>query len=117
MAMKIAGRAMRRCGALLKEIEPAKPGPVPVRELDAGAGTQFGSLEKGRTAAAQAAGLSHRQQHQAIRIANVPAPVFEEMIERPKPATLTELADVGKKTAPRPAPSIAHLHGADPKDY
>ena len=91
--MKIAGRAMRRCGELLAEIEAAKPGPVPVRELGPGARTQFSPGEKGRTAAAKAAGLSRHQTHLALHVANVPAPVFEEMIERPKPATLNELAD------------------------
>jgi hypothetical protein len=39
-----------------------------------------------------------RQQKQAIRVANVTAPVLEEMVEREKPATVTELA----------APSIEH---------
>jgi hypothetical protein len=159
MAMKIAGRAMRRCGELLEEIKPAKAGRPLTRyewkycghghagggerqtcqgcghrggvqatgetidlgdenvqyEIGRGAPTNYEQEQlRGRAAVAQAAGLSKDQRVQALRIANVPAPV---LIERPKPATLTELADVGKKTAPRPAPSIAHLHGADPKDY
>jgi hypothetical protein len=101
-AMRIKGRATRRCGELLKEIEPA-PGKRTDREPSAGAGT--------RSRAAVKAGLSTRQRVQALRVASVPEEDFEELVERERPATVTELAKRGTRS------SSAHLKGRDPKDF
>jgi hypothetical protein len=46
---------------------------------------------------AERSGLSLDQQKQAVRVANVPAEKFEAAIERPKPATLTKLAEMGRQ--------------------
>jgi hypothetical protein len=54
MADRIQARAIRRCGELLKQIEPAKPGPKP--KLQEGAHQQLG-----RSSVAEEAGLSEHQ--------------------------------------------------------
>jgi hypothetical protein len=66
LATRIQARAIRRCGELLKEFEPAK------NQYDAQAD---GGLS--RTQAAEEAGLSERQQKTAVRVANVPKEEFE----------------------------------------
>jgi hypothetical protein len=86
VAMRIKGRAIRRRGELLKEIEAAK------NQHDARS-RAGGGAPTGRLDAAAAAGLSKDQTVQALRVASVPAPVFEVMVARPKPATVTELAE------------------------
>ncbi len=60
MAERIQARAIRRCGELLKQIEPGKTGP---KQLGAGAHTQLS-----RKDAATEAGLSKHQQVQAMRV-------------------------------------------------
>jgi hypothetical protein len=70
------GPATRRCGVLLKEIEPAKPGP----KLQGGTSPQLG-----RTQAARDAGLSDDQRKTALRVANVPEAVFEKAVESDNP--------------------------------
>jgi hypothetical protein len=89
-----------RCGDAAKSesFKPAKPGP----QLQDGAVPQFG-----RTRAADDAGLSERQRKTPLRVANVPESNFEEAIESEDPATVTNLAQIGKKTYPAPpdAPS------------
>lgn len=47
--------------------------------------------------------LSRDQQKQSMQVASVPAQQFETAVERKKPATVTELATLGRK------PSTAHL--------
>lgn len=95
LADRIQARAVRRCGELLKTYD--------------GRGEHWGSKKDGadlsissRAIAARGAGLSERQQKTAVRVANVPEPQFEEAVEAEKPATVTKLADMGRK--PRPAP-------------
>lgn len=85
MAQRIRARAIRRAGELLAQIEPAKPGPK--EELQAGTRPQFGKGE-----AARQAGMSPHQQKLALRVAAVPAPDFEAMVEAPQPATVTQIA-------------------------
>lgn len=80
MATRIRDRAIRRAGELLKQIEPAKPGPKP--EMGMGAHTKLG-----REAAGEQAGMSKHQQVQAIRVANVPAGDFERQVESANPPT------------------------------
>jgi hypothetical protein len=107
MATRIRDRAIRRAGELLKQIEPAKPGPKP--EIGMGDHTQLG-----RQAAGEQAGLSKHQQVQAIRVANVPDQDFERQVESQNPPTVTALADQGKKAAPRP---VIDLQGRDPNEF
>jgi hypothetical protein len=104
-AMKIKGRAIRRAGELLKEIEPKHTGRIP---------TGGDKNSETRTAIAEAAGFSARQQAQALQIASIPKREFERALGAEKPPTLTVLAKLGTK--PRPV-STAHLHGRDPKDF
>jgi len=106
-AIRINARAIQRCGQLLEEIAPSKPGPKPAIELGAGAGPQFQT----RGTIAREAGLSPRQQKDALRVARVDPDAFEAAVESPTPPTVTALAKLGTK------PSTAHLHGRDPKDY
>ena len=87
-AMRIRARAVQRCGQLLKEIEK-------VRDR-----TPEGTyLPSGRKHAAIEAGLSSDQTKAAIRVANVPPDSFEQQVENDPPATVTALAEQGKKIA------------------
>lgn len=78
MAIRIRGRAIRRCGELLQEIEP-------------GQGAREGKRRDGgvpplrRTEVATSAGLSERQRKTALRVARVPEDQFEAMVEAEKP--------------------------------
>ena len=92
-AVRIQARAIRRCGELLRAIEPTKP---PGKKIGMGAPTDLGSARK---RAATSAGLSRGQQVQAERVAAVPSATFERAVEAPKPATVTKLAEMGKKQA------------------
>jgi len=110
-AQRIKARAIRRCGELLKAIEPAKGG-------DRGNAATGGRLPVGETrkSVATSAGLSKDQQKQALRVASIPEREFERAVESPRPPTVTELAKQGTKQAPSRA-STAHLYGRDPKDF
>jgi hypothetical protein len=104
---RIKARAIRRVGELYNEIEPAKTGPK----------VQEGTLPKlqdgtvpqlGRTAVADAAGLSERQRKTAARVANVPADEFEAAVESDNPPTIEDLAECGtkKKTVIETKPAV-----------
>jgi hypothetical protein len=88
MADRIQARAIRRCGELLKQIQPQQGG-------DRKSNGRHRPFD--RKQAARGAGLSERQQKTAIRVANVPQSDFEEAVESESPPTVTELADRGKK--------------------
>lgn len=62
--MRIQGRAIRRCGELLKQIAPDKGGYH-------GNDAQEGARQSTRTKAAQDAGLSEWQRKTGIRVANI----------------------------------------------
>ena len=104
-ADRIQARAIRRCGELLKAIEP-KPGARTDREPSTGDGT--------RSQAARDAGLSKRQQVTATRVANVPEFDFERDVESDEPPTVTALAERGRRTAPV---VVDILKGRDPEDF
>lgn len=108
LAKRIKGRAIRRCGELLREVE-AKPGTRTDLEPSAAADTRLI-----RKQAAKDAGLSHRQQHQALRIANIPEGDFNAQIDSATPPTLGELAKQGTNKKPVP---LFDLEGIDPKDF
>jgi len=60
------------------------------------------------------AGLSEKQRKTALRVANVPKEEFEAAVETDEPATVTQLAERGRR---RRAPTVDHLGGRDPNDY
>lgn len=88
-AIRIRGRATRRCGELLKQFD----------ERGRPAENTMGSHGISQRAAAKAAGLSEHQQLQAVRVANIPAEQFEELVESDKPPTITALAKIGQRSA------------------
>lgn len=90
MAERIQARAIRRCGELLKQIEPKQGANQNIHE-----GDHMKVLT--RTEAATQAGLSEWQKVTAIRVANVPAPEFDTLVESEKPPTVTRLAELGKQ--------------------
>jgi hypothetical protein len=104
MAMRIQARAIRRCGELLKEIEPQQGGDRKSMGRD-------GPI--GRIQVATEAGLSERQRKTALRVANVPPDEFNAAVDAEKPSTVTQLANGGTQ---RRTP-VNHLGGRDPEDY
>jgi hypothetical protein len=103
-AMRIQSRAISRCGELLRQIEPAHGANQNI--------TDVGDSIVTRRSAAEQAGLSERQQYTALRVANVPKNEFERLVESDSPPTITQLAEMGKKTRP-----LVDLQGRDPKAY
>jgi hypothetical protein len=95
MADRIQARAIRRCGELLKQIEPAK--------------NQHGRAPT-RAQAAEDAGLSEHQRKTALRVANVSMDEFERQVEGDNPPTVTALADQGRKT-------LINLNGMKPRSF
>lgn len=88
MAKRIRARAVRRMGELLKEIEPSKGGYHKNYARDgADPSTQT------RKQAARDAGISERQQKQALKLADVPEQEFEKAIEQERPATITSMVE------------------------
>jgi hypothetical protein len=73
-ATESQARAIRRAGELYGQIQKGKPGPK--TELEDGTVPQLS-----RTEAAKNAGMSERQRKTALRVANVPEPVFERAVE------------------------------------
>jgi len=89
MAARIQGRAIRRVGELLQELEPKRGANQNIR-----GGTP---PKVTRTSAARDAGLSDDQRKTALRVASVPREDFERQIESDDPPTVTELARQGTK--------------------
>lgn len=106
VALRIQARAIRRCGELLKEIEPAK------NQHDASARACGGPST--RTQAASDAGLSQRQAKTALRVANVPEDEFEQAIESEAPPTVTALAERGTRKQEEP---FYAKYGIVPDDF
>ncbi len=106
-ADKIQARAIQRCGELLKAIQRPAQGGRP-KENGTGAGTVS------RREAARDAGLSKRQQVTATRVANVPEAEFKRLVETDRPATVTALAERGKRVAPV---VVDFLKGRNPADF
>jgi hypothetical protein len=103
LADRIQARAVRRMGELLKQFDARgdhmkKEGALLSQEQ-----------------AADKAHISEHQRKQAVRVANVPAAEFDAAIERDSPATVTALADMGKKVRtvlPEDFKRATHLIGA-----
>ncbi|MGQ3297725.1 hypothetical protein [Reyranella sp.] len=104
---RIRDRAIRRCGELLKQIEPQQGA-----RSDLTSGGRPPEVTRNR--AARDVGMSPHQAKQAIRVANVPAADFERQVESPRPPTVTALAEQGKKAAPRP---VIDLKGRAPDEF
>ncbi len=104
MAQRIKARAIRRCGQLLKQIEPQQGG-------DRRSKGRCPPLDRKR--AASDAGLSDDQRKTAIRVANVEGEDFETMVEADSPATVTEIAECGTaKQQHHPSfPKATHVLG------
>ena len=107
MASRIKARAARRAGELLHQIEPDKGG----RPSETKVGDRLGFT---RTDAARDAGMSEHQQKQAQRIAAISEHDFEAQVESPKPPTLTQLAQQGITSKPKP---VLDLKGRDPREF
>ena len=106
MATRIRDRAIRRAGELLKQIEPASGTRTDLQPSAAG------DTRLTRKHVAEEAGMSPRQMHTALRVANVPREDFERQVESDKPPTVSQLAQQGiQRPAPRP---IVNLEGRDP---
>lgn len=91
-AVRIKARAIKRCGELLKQFQ------APGARTDQPSAD--GDTRLTQRQAAEQAGLSKRQEVDAIRVANVPEEEFERLVEADEPATVTDLAERGK--SPRP---------------
>ena len=102
MAARIRGRAIRRAGELLQQIEARKGANQNI-------GTATDTKVLTRKDAAEQAGMSKRQAVTAVRVANVPAKEFEAAIESEKPATVTKLAAMGTKQYEPMADTIARM--------
>jgi hypothetical protein len=100
LADRIQARAIRRCGELLKQIEPG------VNRFD----RREGDLPANRTEAAEQAGLSEHQRKTALRVASVPAEDFERQVDSDEPPTVTALAEQGKKP-------LLNLGDTSPADF
>jgi hypothetical protein len=104
-AVRISARAIRRCGELLQTFQ--SPGGRPLK-------TQDGTVPSSQTKAGEDAGMSERQIKTAVRVANVPAEDFEAAVECEHPATVTQLAAMGKTSrpaAPEKFPEATHILG------
>ena len=88
MADRIQARAIRRCGELLKQIEPSKGGDASLFIARDGADPSVT-----RKLAAEQAGLSERQRKTALLVANVPEQDFNQSVESDNPPTVTKLAE------------------------
>jgi len=104
LARRIKDRAIRRCGEVAGQLEPTPQGrPWPTD----GNRVPGHPVTSPRETARIGAGLSKQQMSRAMAVGAVPAVEREAMLERPgKPATVTELAKMGKKREPKPAPAL-----------
>lgn len=106
---RIRDRAVRRCGELLKEVEPARGAN---QNINDGIDTKVLT----RKDVADAAGLSDRQRVTALRVASIPEDEFEAAVESDNPPTASQLAERGTKH--RLPPGVHdYLRGRDPADF
>ena len=105
LAQRINGRAVRRCGELLREADGR--GEHRKSKTDGG---DSSSNPPSRKELAESAGISERQQVTATRVARIPEDEFEAAVDSPDPPSVTKLAEMGKRKREGPA----HLEGIDP---
>lgn len=84
MATRIHARAKRRLGELLLSACPKKPGK-----------TKRGQFSESLASVCRRIGISKVQMYACINIARVDKPVFEEVVERPKPMPSTKISKLG----------------------
>lgn len=94
-AVRISARAIKRCGELLQTFQTGPQGGRPKQNTEGAHGVS-------QRQAAASAGMSEHQERQAVSVANVPADVFEAAVESSPPATVTQLAEMGKTSRPAP---------------
>lgn len=103
-ALRIQARAVRRCGELLKQYDGrGRPGE-----------NNKPALTISQRAIAGQAGMSLHQERTAVRVANVPADTFDDVIERGDKPTITKLADMGRQSRTPPPDGFSkatHLLG------
>lgn len=109
MAERIQARAIKRCGALLAEVEPqtGKRNQHTALRTDT-------DTKQSREEVATAAGLSKRQKDTALRVAAVPDDAFEAQVESEKPPSVATLAQQGTRSKPKPP---MDLGGRDPGEF
>ena len=107
LAQRINGRAVRRCGELLREADGRRGQNLPGTKSG---GTPTFSEPPSRKDLANAAGLSKDQQVTASRVARIPEEEFEAAVESESPPSVTKLGEMGKRKREGPA----HLEGIDP---
>lgn len=93
LAAHIKFRANRRMGALIREVQPqpGQGGGRPSKKTSArGRAKVFG-----RNKAARDAGVSRRQQAEALLVAGIPQDIFDELVTREKPPTPAEIKALG----------------------
>jgi hypothetical protein len=107
LALRIQLRAERRCGELLRQIEPAQGG-------DRGNSATGGRPPVGsRKAAADHAGLSEHQRKTALRVAAIPEAEFNRQVDSERPPTVTQLAEQGRTQRVRVRdPAAEHFEAA-----
>ncbi len=117
IARRIQGRAVQRCGQLLQEFDARGGDRSKSADTDTFAQDRNGAHTgtPSRRAAAEAAGMSKRQQVTATRVANIPAAKFEAAIESENPPSITTLAEAGKKA--QAALGFDYLEGRDPAQF
>jgi hypothetical protein len=96
-ARRIQDRAIQRGGQLLQQVKSQKHAKG--KRLK---GTRVPI--NGRAAVAHDAGLSPAQAKQMLRVANVPEPQFEAMVEGDHPPTPKQLAELGTQKKERTTP-------------
>lgn len=110
MADRIQGRAIARCGELLKQIPDNNRGR-PSADIPDGTVTNIT-----RTEAAEQAGMSERQKVTALRVATFAEQQpeeFERQIESDRPPTVTQLAEQGRQSRPKPLVDLGEIAPAD----
>jgi hypothetical protein len=92
IARRIQARAVRRYGELLREFD-GRGGDAKSKS------TATDTFAPTQNKVARKAGLSKRKQVTAVRVARVPEEKFEELVEKERPASISELAELGKEPA------------------
>ena len=112
LAKRIHGRAVRRAGELLREVD----GRGAHRKLGRNHGTAVSSKLTSGKELAETAGLSRRQHETASAVARIPEEEFEAAVEAVEPPSVTKLAEMGKRKRHMPTPTPVSL-GGPPDPY
>lgn len=114
MADRIQMRAIDRMGELLKAITEGHAGRPAIASTSTN-GKLGGPLPPiSRAQAARDAHISRDQKRTALRVASVPRATFEALVESENPPTVTAMAKLGTRAAPKP---LVDLKGRDPREF